>query len=59
MTSFGLFSLKQTNKNKRCFNIKKWKVKCGYYLSELGLKVNVSLCYLLIRRCGAQTLSWF
>lgn len=33
MTSFWLFSLKQTKKNKRCFNIKYGA--CGYLSPEL------------------------
>lgn len=36
MTSFWLFSLKQTKKNKRCFDIKNM-VKCGSNLSEYVL----------------------
>lgn len=42
MTSFWLFSLKQTKKNKRCFNIK-YMVKCDFNLSELGVNNNVNL----------------
>lgn len=42
MTSFWLFSLKQTKKNKRCLNIKNM-MKCDSDLSELGLNINVNL----------------
>ncbi len=45
MTSFWLFSLKQTKKNKRLFNIKNM-VRFYFYLTELGLNNNVSLCSL-------------
>lgn len=42
MTSFWLFSLKQTKKNKKSFNIKNM-VKCGSNVLEFGLN-NYFIC---------------
>lgn len=41
MTSFWLFSLKQTKKNKKCFNIKNI-VKCGSNILECGQNKKVT-----------------
>lgn len=50
MTSFWLFSLKQTKKNKRCFNIKNM-VKCDSNLPELGINNNVNLDTAVYKHC--------
>lgn len=48
MTSFWLFSLKQTKKNKRCFNINNM-VKCSSNLVELGLNDNANVLTLILQ----------
>lgn len=51
MTSFWLFSLKKTKKNKRCFNIKYGA--CGYFSTRIKLLNHYLNLHTVVHDCCA------